>query len=100
MSIKQSNVPTQVWRDSPIKVWIVHKNGSVNNTMVVFPWKTTRERTKKFASIKKVLANYRGAPIKECRFYDKEFNENSLLGYMDEHGRYHGGVAFVNDLRY
>ncbi|MGV3560787.1 hypothetical protein [Larkinella arboricola] len=56
-----------------LKAWIRHQDGSVNQTVGVFKWRTEGQRmTNIRAFLNKVVNNYRGGKIHEIRFFDKE----------------------------
>jgi hypothetical protein len=70
-----------------LKAWILHEDGTVNQTTGVFKWRTEGQRmTNIRVYINKVLASYRGGIIKEVRFYDKELGGAWVGTYQN--GRY------------
>lgn len=95
--VASSKVPIDAYRNAPVKIWIVHQDGSVNNTMVVFKWHNERGRLYMFRKAKQQLRNYRGAPIREVHFYENAPN-GQLLGKMGADGTFYEGVEFMNSL--
>lgn len=78
-------VSQQQYDSFRLKAWIRHVDGSVNQTLGVFSWKTEGGRITNIRSfLNKVVNNYRGkVPIHEIRFYDKEQGGALVATWMD-----------------
>lgn len=98
--IHPSKVAKAAYQKAPYKIWIAHIDGSVNNTLVVFPWSKDSQRNYMFRKAKQQLLSYKGQPIREARFYEN-VSGGAELGRWVRSGNemvFIGGCAFMNRL--
>lgn len=92
-----SKVNADAYKVAPYKIWIAHHDGTINGTLVVFKWKNERQRRAVFRKAKQQIEDYKGASIREVRFYDRNAPRDAPhVGGRDKDGRYYGEMEFMN----
>lgn len=92
-----SKVNADAYKVAPYKIWIAHNDGSINGTLVVFKWKNEKQKMAVFRKAKQQIEGYKGAPIREVRFYDRNAPQGTQhVGGRDRDGHYYGEMEFMN----